>query len=200
MLKVGATSAQKSIHGSSTAGWSSVQAPLSKQEADNNMSARICCPEWRSYESPQVTWLPLPGIISCQLIFNTCRLQISKLSMTLKLSLPICVWLQAKGAYIVDPYVVYPHWNPDQVILPVFSSLTALMGPYSLLFHFFSLMIVFLQLCCILLYFSSPFGESFLFSMHARALSGLSRNHLFHCWHGEYGYHGYLLQAPRRYL
>ena len=38
---------------------------------------------------------------------------------------------QAKGATLKDPYVVYPHWNKDDLLIPTYDALRAVQGKHN---------------------------------------------------------------------
>lgn len=35
---------------------------------------------------------------------------------------------QAKGTSLTNPYVVYPHWNKDELLIPSYDALRAILG------------------------------------------------------------------------
>lgn len=42
---------------------------------------------------------------------------------------------QAKGATLKDPYVVYPHWNKDELLIPTYDALRAVLGEWNNYFN-----------------------------------------------------------------
>ena len=49
-------------------------------------------------------------------------------SCTLDLLKVLGFHFQAKGAALKDPYVVYPHWNKDELLIPAYDALRAVLG------------------------------------------------------------------------
>ena len=39
---------------------------------------------------------------------------------------------QARGADLTEPYVIFPHWNHDELLIPAYEALRALQGDVTL--------------------------------------------------------------------
>jgi len=54
--------------------------------------------------------------------------EVMKGSGAVELLKMLCFHFQAKGTTLENPYVIYPHWNKDDLLVPTYDALRSLLG------------------------------------------------------------------------